>query len=158
MSSLRAWFVALSTREKQLIGVAAALLVLTILWFGIIRPIGDALAGARAHHASAVVRLAAAEGSMAAIKPLLGSGAPALSGTLEQTIRDRASQAGFALTSVSAQGSDSVAIGLASARPTALFNWIADLERDGFLVDRLSTTDNGDQTLSVALTLKTRRP
>lgn len=158
MSGLRAWFVALSMREKQLIGVAAVLLVVTILWFGIIRPIGDALAGARAHHASAVVRLATAEGGMAAIKPLLGAGAPALNGNLEQTIRDRATQAGFALTSVSPQGSDAVAIGIAAARPTALFAWIADLERDGFLVDQLTTTDNGDQTLSVALTLKTRRP
>lgn len=158
IASLRSWLAGRSTREQQLIGVAAVLAVLTLLWFGIIRPIGDGLASAKARHASAAIRLANAEGEMAAIKPLMTASAPSMSGTLEQTIRDRATQAGFELTSVSPQGGDAIAIGIGSAKSSAFFAWVADLERDGFLVDQMTTTDNGDQTLSVALTLRPRRP
>jgi len=42
----------------------------------------------------------------------------------------------------------------ASARPGALIGWIADLEASGILVDRLGTTDNGDRTVAVQMTLK----
>jgi general secretion pathway protein M len=47
-----------------------------------------------------------------------------------------------------------VQIAIASARPGALIGWIADLEASGILVDRLGTTDNGDRTVAVQMTLK----
>ena len=84
---------------------------------------------------------------------LFRSAAP-LGGPLETTVRMRANDAGFALTSVVPQGGDRVQITIASARPGALIGWIADLEASGILVDRLGTTDNGDRTVAVQMTLK----
>ena len=54
------------------------------------------------------------------------------------------------------RGKNGVQIAIASARPGALFGWIARLESAGILVDSLSTTDNGDKTVSVQMTLKAR--
>ncbi|WP_066650660.1 MULTISPECIES: type II secretion system protein GspM [Sphingomonas] len=155
-ASQRQWFAGLSPREKWLVLTAAVLAVLTFIWFAVIRPVNDALAGAKSRHTTAVLRLAATESQMAALKPLLQAGAPAMTGTLEATVRDRATQAGFVLTTVSPQTNNALLIGIASAKPAALFGWIADMERDGFIVDSLSTTDNGDHTISAQITWKLR--
>ncbi len=156
MGSIRAWFAALSLREKRLVLVAAALAVLTFLWFGLIRPIGDGLADAKARHNSAVVRLAETQAQLDAVKALQRNRPPPLAAPLDLSIRDRAAESGFALASVTPQPGNAVQIAIASARPAALFGWIADLEASGILVDTLITTDNGDQTVSATITLKTR--
>jgi hypothetical protein len=57
-------------------------------------------------------------------------------------------------TQVPVFGSDLFSGAFASARPGALIGWIADLEASGMLVDRLGTTDNGDRTVAVQMTLK----
>jgi len=156
MSALRAWLIGLSPRERLLIGVAAALALTVILWFGIIRPVRDALDAARDRELDAVTRLAGVRGAVAAVAPLAKAGPAQVSGSLEATIRERANAAGFALTNVTPQADNALAIGMASARPAALFAWIAELEGQGILVDQLQTTDNGDQTVSVAMTLRLR--
>lgn len=155
-AGLRTWFAALSGREKTGVLVAAGLAIVTLVWFGLIRPVSDGLASAKSRHSSAVVRMATTQSQMAALQPLLKVGQPALGGTLEATVRDRANQVGFALTTVSPQTNNALLIGIASAKPAALFGWIADMERDGILVDSLSTTDNGDQTVSAQITWKIR--
>ncbi|MBX9815552.1 MAG: hypothetical protein A4S12_05975 [Proteobacteria bacterium SG_bin5] len=157
MSGLRAWLLGLSPRERLLIGVAGALALIVLLWFGIIRPIGEGLDAARDRQLDAVTRLASVRGAVAAVEPLAKAGAPQIGGSLEAVVRERATAAGFALTSVAPQADNALAIGMASARPAALFAWIAELEAQGILVDQLQTTDNGDRTLSVALTLRARR-
>lgn len=158
MARFTRWFAALSTRERAGVLVAAALGIATIGWFGIIRPVSEGLAAAKTRHASAVIRLATTQGQIAAMQPLMKAGDPVLTGTLEETVRARAASVGFVLTTVSPQTNNALLIGIASAKPTALFGWIADMERDGILVDTLSTTDNGDQTLSVQITWKVRAP
>lgn len=155
-ASLRRWFAALSPREQWAVLTAALLAVVTFVWFAVIRPVNDGLADARSRHTTAVLRLAATESQMAALQPLLKAGAPAMTGTLETSVRDRATQAGFVLTTVSPQTNNALLIGIASAKPIALFGWIADMERDGFLVESLSTTDNGDKTISAQITWKLR--
>ncbi|MBY0520181.1 MAG: type II secretion system protein M [Sphingomonas sp.] len=155
-AGLRLWFAALSEREKWLVLTAIALAIVTFGWFALIRPVNDGLAGAVSRHNGAVVRLASTQGQIAALQPLLKAGQPAMSGTLEASVRERANQVGFALTTVSPQSNNALLIGIASAKPAALFGWIADMERDGFLVESLSTTDNGDQTISAQITWKLR--
>lgn len=152
------WFAALSGRERAGVLFAGALALVTLGWFGIIRPVSEGLAAAQSRHATAVIRLATTQGQINALQPLVKQGDPVLSGTLEETVRARATAVGFALTTVSPQTNNALLIGIASAKPAALFGWIADMERDGILVDTLSTTDNGDQTLSVQITWKVRAP
>lgn len=152
----KTWFGDRSLREKRLLIVMAGLAVLTLVWAGIIRPLGDGLSSARERHTDAVIRLAETEARVKAVESLQRDlGAP-LNAPLDAVIRDRANETGFALASVAPQGQGGVQIAIASARPGALFGWIARLESAGILVDALSTTDNGDKTVSVQMTLKAR--
>jgi general secretion pathway protein M len=150
------WFGDRSLRERRLLIVMAALALLTLVWAGIIRPVGDGLSSARERHADAVIRLAETEARVRAVEALQRDRAPPLNAPLDAVIRDRANEAGFALANVAPQGQGGVQIAIASARPGALFGWIARLESAGILVDSLSTTDNGDKTVSVQMTLKAR--
>jgi general secretion pathway protein M len=157
IEQFKTWYGDRSLREKRMLIVMAALAVLTLVWAGIVRPLGDGLSSARERHMDAVIRLAETQGRVRAVATLQRDRAAPLNAPLDAVIRDRANEAGFALASVAPQGQNGVQIAIASARPGALFGWIARLESAGILVDALSTTDNGDKTLSVQMTLKARR-
>lgn len=155
MNGITSWFRGLSLREKRLILVMLALLVVTIVWAGIIRPVRDGLASTRERHASAVIRLGAVQRQVAAVKAIQRGQPRALEGPLADAVRARADEAGFALASLDPDG-DRVRITIATAKPGALLGWIAILESDGLLVDASSITGNGDGTVAATLTLKAR--
>ncbi|MDQ1159084.1 general secretion pathway protein M [Sphingomonas sp. SORGH_AS 950] len=154
MTSLKLWFDGRSTREKRLLLVMAALMVVTLLWGGILRPLGDGLSGARERHADAVIRLGEAQAIADELRQRRRR--PALSGTLADTIRLSAEQAGFTLSGLTEDGPGRVRAQIASARGAALTPWLARLERGGVLVEQATLTDNGDRTLGVALVLRAR--
>ncbi|MFE8583257.1 type II secretion system protein GspM [Sphingomonas sp. NCPPB 2930] len=154
MTSLKLWFEGRSTREKRLLLVMAALMVVTLLWGGILRPLGDGLSGARERHADAVIRLGEAQAIADELRQRRRR--PALSGTLADTIRLSAEQAGFTLSGLTEDGPGRVRAQIASARAAALTPWLARLERGGVLVEQATLTDNGDRTLGVALVLRAR--
>lgn len=155
--TLRAWFDARSLREKRLLLVMAALLALTVVWYGVIRPVGDGLSDARARHADAVIRLGETRAAVAAIRGAQGNRPPPLTGTLADAVRARAADAGFTLASLTEDGPGRVRVAIQSARASALLPWVARLESAGILVDAATFTDNGDRTVGVSLTLKARR-
>ena len=70
MKALKLWFDGRSLREKRLLLVMGALLVVTLLWGGLLRPLGDGLSSARERHADAVIRLGEAQ-AIAALSPSL---------------------------------------------------------------------------------------
>lgn len=149
------WFADRSLREKRLLLVMAALIVLTLVWLAVIRPLGDALSTARQRHADAVVRLGQTAAAVEAIR--LGSRTgPPLAGTLADTVRARAAEAGFAIASLDEDGPTRVRVDIAGARPAALVPWLARLEAAGVLVDAATLTDKGDRSVGVQLTLKAR--
>ena len=154
MTSLKLWFEGRSTREKRLLLVMAALMVVTLLWGGILRPLGDGLSSARERHADAVIRLGEAQAIADELRQRRRR--PALSGTLADTIRLSAEQAGFTLSGLTEDGPGRVRAQIASARAAALTPWLARLERGGVLVEQATLTDNGDRTLGVALVLRAR--
>lgn len=156
MSGLRVWFDSRSLRERRLLLVMVALLVLTILWAGIIRPVGDGLSSARERHADAVLRVAETEMRIDALHNAQRRRPSPLTGSLADNVRARADDAGFALASLTEDGPGRVRIGIQSARPGALTGWIARLEDTGILVDSLALTNNGDRTVGVTATLKAR--
>lgn len=152
--ALKAWFVALSLREKRLVLVAVALAIVTLFWFGLVRPVSDGLADARVRHNIAVQRLAEIESQIESVKIMQRTRPAPISAPLETVVRERAAEAGFALASVSPQPNNGLQIAIAAARPAAFFAWVADLEASGILVETLSTSDNADQTISATLVLK----
>lgn len=151
-----AWYLGRSQREQRLLLVAAILAALTFGWFGILKPISDGLESTQAHYRGAVVRLAETESQIKALGPLLRDRPPPLQVPLETAIRQSAESAGFVLADVNPQPNNAVQVMMPSARPAAFFRWVADLETSGILVDLLTTADNGDQTISVQLTVKAR--
>ena len=131
-----------------------ALLALTILWAGIIRPVQDGLVSSRERYDAAVVRLATTQGEIDTLQEA-GRRRP-LTGSLADAVRARAEQAGFTLTTLDEQGAGRVHITIQSARPQALSTWLAGLERSGILIDAATLRDNGDRTVAADLVLKAR--
>jgi general secretion pathway protein M len=154
MTGLRSWFATRSLREKRLLLVMAALAVVTILWAGIVRPVGDGLSSARERHADAVMRLGETQAAIESLKSARATRAQPLAGALQDVVRAEADQAGFALESLDPQGPQRVHVTIKSARPGALTTWLARLERIGILVDSATLRDNGDRTVGVDLLLK----
>lgn len=157
MTALRAWFTGRSLREQRLLLVMAALMAVTLVWLLVIRPIGDALSAERQRHADAVVRLGATAAAVDAIREVRRQ-PPALTGTLADTVRARAAEAGFVVASLTEDGPGRVRVGIAGARPAVLVPWLARLEANGVLVDAATLTDKGDRTVGVELVLKARVP
>lgn len=154
MSGIRPWFEGRSLRERRMILVMLGLLALTILWGGIIRPVRDGLSSARERHADAVVRLAATQSELAAIK---GAGRLVpLTGSLADAVRLRADAAGFSVTSLDEPGAGRVHLVIQSARAAALGRWLAQLERSGVLIESATWRDNGDTTVAADLVLRAR--
>ena len=147
-----AWYAARTPRERLTILIGGVVVVFGLLYLVAV-PVTDALASAKARHANAVIALGETERRVEAIKRM-ASGPAVLDAPLDSLIRTRADAAGFALTDVTPQGANGVRISIATARPGALLAWIAELEQSGILVDTLGTTDNGDKTVAVTLTLK----
>lgn len=156
MNGLKTWFDGRSLREKRMLLVMMALAVLTLVWGAIIRPVGDGLSSARERHASAVTRLGETQAQVAVLRDLQRRRPPPLTGALADVVRAQADQAGFALASLDPDGADRVRVGIQSAKPAALTQWLARLERTGILVDSAAMTNNGDRTVAATLTLKAR--
>jgi len=152
----RLWFAARSLREKRLLIVMVALAAVTLVWALIIRPVNDGLSNARERHENAVIRLAETQARVRAVAAIEQQHPAAIGASLDAVIRDRANEAGFALTSVNADGPNRVQIAIATARPGALFGWIAQLESAGIIVESLATADNGDKTVSAQISFKVR--
>ena len=156
MTRLRAWFDALSLREKRLILAMLALAVLTLLWGGIVLPVTDGLSSIRQRQQDAVIRLGDTEARVAALEALGKARPAALSGGLDAELRRRADAAGFTVQTLNQLGPGRAQLGLASARGGALMAWVEDLERSGILVESMRLTDNGDHTLAAQMTLRAR--
>lgn len=156
IAALRAWFDGRSLRERRMLLVMAAMIVLTILWFGIFRPISDGLSSSRTRLNDAVVRLGDAQAERDAIADLAKNRPQPIPGALADYLRQSAGDAGFALSNVDPQGDDRVQIAIPTARPGALFSWIADLENAGVVVSTIDVTNNGDQTVAAQILLMKR--
>lgn len=154
MTALRTWFNARSLRERRLLLVMAALAAVTILWAGIVRPVGDALSSARERQVAAAVRLGETRAAIDSIKTVRATRAQPLPGALQDVVRTEADQAGFALETLDPQGAQRVHATIRSARPGALTAWLARLERIGILVETATLRDNGDRTVGIDLMLK----
>lgn len=157
MTSLRSWFEGRSVRERRMILVMLALAAVTLVWGGVMRPLGDALAGARTRHADAVIRLGETRARVEAVRLLGRGGAATLPRPLADEVRARAAEAGFTLASVEPDGADRVRVALQGARPGALTGWLARLENRGLLVERVAYTANPDRTVGATITFRTSR-
>lgn len=145
------WWRDRSLREQRMLLVMAALLAVTVLWLGIYRPVQNALSNARARHQEAVVRLGEVRAQAGLIKSAGALAAPA--GPLADIVNRAAAEAGFANATVAPQGDRRVSVSIPSARPGPVMTWLARLEAQGIVVERLNARANADPTLTVDLVL-----
>ena len=142
------WWEMRSTRERRLLAIMLALLAILVLWLAVVRPLADALEAARLQHDAAVVALAEAR----AARP---AAAPAAVGRADSIVAETAAAAGFTGVRIARLGPARASAAVDSARPQALFGWIAEMERRGLVVERLRVQANADRTLSAELALRT---
>lgn len=152
----RARWVMLTLRERVLIVVMLALFATVLLWLAVVRPVNDALANGRAAQAGAVARAGRIDAAVAALRRT-DAAAPLLQGALDQSVVQSATEAGFTLDSQNSPGPDRLAIAIGSARPTALFAWLAALEARGVAVDTIAVTPAADGTVGARMTLRAAR-
>ena len=154
MSGIRAWWRALTLREKRLVAVMMVLVAVVFLWLGIIRPVQDGLARANADHLIAVDRAARIAAAVDALKASPARVTPKLDAALDQVVSQSATEGGFTIESSNLVGPDRVTIAIASARASALFGWLAGLEARGVVVETITIQPGANNTVSVRALLK----
>jgi general secretion pathway protein M len=153
---LTALWLGRSPRERWLLAIMLALVALVLAWLLILRPLGDMLSAARQRQGEAVAALAEARAQAAAIGGLEKKRPAALAGPADAAVAAAASAAGFQLSALQPEGPGRVSLAIDAANPQALFGWIAQLEAQGFIVERLTASSNADRTLSAQIVLRTR--
>ncbi|QCI94505.1 type II secretion system protein GspM [Novosphingobium sp. EMRT-2] len=155
IARVRAWYAALTARERTLVTIAGALAGLIVLIYGIVLPVGRAFDATDARHVASVQRT---ERLMAALRLLderpAGPASRAAAGSVEQVVAASAEQAGFVLQSNQPRGGDMTAIVIASARPGPVLAWLDALAGMGVIVDTLTMTPAPDGSVAVNATLR----
>ena len=151
-----AWWEARSAREKRLLLVMGALLALLLVWLLIIRPRNDARANDEQRLTAAVVELGKARADAAALKQLQArpAGTQPVPLPLDGFLMQAGGAAGFTNLNVVADGASRATVSVGSARPQALFGWLAQLEGRGVVVESMSARTTPDQTIAVEAVLK----
>lgn len=152
----KARWIMMSLRERVLILIMLGLFAVVILWLGMVRPVNDGLANARANHAIAVDRAGRIDAAVLALRRTAGA-APVLEGALDQIVAQSATEAGFTLESQNLVGPDRMAIAIGSARPTALFTWLSALETRGVGVETITVQPGASGTISARIMLRAAR-
>lgn len=151
--SLGAWWEERTPRERRLLFVMAALLVLVAGWLLVARPLADALDGAKRRHAAAVTALAEAEARADAAGRRAGVRA---SLPVDSLLSRTAAEAGFAGARIAGRGPARASIAIDAVRPPAFFAWVRAMESEGLAVESLRARANPDRTLAVEAAFRAR--
>lgn len=152
---LQNWWIALSVRERWLVGIAGVLALGVIIW-GLGRPAYAAFTDLEAQHRAAIER----EGRVAAKVQLLAQRpAKSLSAALDavaidQYLAQSAGEIGLTLDRNEARGDRQATIAIATAKAPILTDWLAALEAQGFVVDQLTITPAADGTVGMTAELR----
>ena len=152
-SAFPIWWASRTSRERILLAVLAALIVILGFWYGLVVPLRQAEAAAEERHARAVSRLLAVSASaqeVAALQSVRSNGpsGQALAGAVVQT----ALANGVSLSQQTLAPGGGLAVTIAAADPGAVFRWIAALQRDhGVEVAALAMNRNPDRSLGFQL-------
>jgi general secretion pathway protein M len=152
--NLSLWWLARSKRERVLLGVMFGLAALLLVWLLVVRPLSDQLDAAKARHGAAVLAVAEARARDRAGRATIPSTAPSY--PVDSLLGRAANDAGFTGARIVAQGPNRASVSIDAARPQALFAWIARLEQDGLVVERLRAQANADHTLSAEALFRAR--
>lgn len=154
MDNARRWFAGLSQREKILVGIAGLLLAGLVGYYGIARPMAGAMTAAEQRYLDAVERQARIETKVAALRLPADGKAVRFSGPIDAFVGQSAGETGIAVASVTPQSDSRVDMVVESAKPTALFGWLARIESEGIAVESLNINPMDNGTISATMTLR----
>lgn len=154
IDNARNWFVGLSQRERILVGIAGLLLAGLVGYYGIARPMFGAMTFAEERYVGAVERRARIEAKVAALQQPVEGKVQKFSGAIDSFVSQSAGETGIAIGSVALQSKGRVNLVVESAKPTALFGWLARIEREGIAVESLSVNPTGTGAISATMTLR----
>ena len=156
IDSARTWWAERSSRERMMLGVMTAFIAGFLIWFAVISPLISGLEASKERHVRSVTDLAAVQTKSAALRRLKANPPPPLGAPVTTFVALSAGEAGFTLSRNDAVGTDRASISIASAKPPALFNWLASIDARGVFVDQIIVRPNSDATVSIEATLKAR--
>ena len=151
--SLKNWYQALSQREQILIGILVILLTLTVVFYGIFRPIVSATEAAENDYIEAIEREARIKSKVAVLLDDDVAELTVVTGSLDAFVSQSAGEAGFAIGTIDPQTDGSVNVAIASAKPTALFGWMARIEQSGVAPTMVAVTPAANGTVSANIRL-----
>ena len=152
---MRAWWISRSGREQVLLGVMALCVVLTLIVFGVARPLQAAAGAASARYAAAQQTQAEVARNVAAIGRLR---APPKSSArrlpLDAAVNTTAAAAGIAFGRVEDAPSSGIRVSAPSVAPTVLFPWLSLLQREhGVVASHITIVKNETGGLTLDATL-----
>jgi general secretion pathway protein M len=152
---LQNWWIALSTRERWLVGVAGVLALGVILW-GLGRPAVAAFIDLESQHRAAIERegRVSSKVQLLAQRPAKSVAAAVDAVAIDQYLAQSAGEIGLTLDRNEARGAGQATIAIATARATVLTDWLASLEGQGFVVDQLTITPAADGTVGLTAELR----
>lgn len=138
-----------SPRERVLLGIAAALLALILLIFGVLGPARDARENAVARHAEAARTLGAVRLATNAPAAPAGTGGP-----LRAVVSATADQAGIVIDRYDIED-DGVRLFVGSTEAPRLFAWLTGLrEQEGITVTEAQVRREEGGMVSARITLR----
>ena len=154
IDNARNWFASLSQREKILVSIAGLLLAGLIGYYGIARPMVGGMADAEQRYVDAIERQARIDAKVAALRRPADGSVVRFSGAIDAFVGQSAGETGIAVASITPQSDNRVQMVVESAKPTALFGWLARVERQGIAVEALNINPMDNGTISATLTLR----
>jgi general secretion pathway protein M len=154
IAKLSGWYSGLSLREKILVGIAAGLSAVLVAIYGLYLPLTGSIQEKRINYRAALDRRVAIEAAVASSANRQASVGPqAVSGPIEQLVNQSAAEAGFTLDKAESAGNGRVAIMMTQARPSALLKWLAELEKQGVMVEQIDVKAATAGSVSMTATL-----
>lgn len=152
------WWNARSTREKVLLGVAAALLFVVLVWLGMLKPAISTLEAAKTRHAHAAqtsarmdrIALLIEQGEQ--ISPAMTRPATQGMPALQTQIIAFAEENGLTVDAFNAPDAAVATINVSGAPSPALFKWIEQVETGlGITVSAASLQQSTDGNISASV-------
>lgn len=148
------WWEARTPRERLILGVAAALLIVTVYWLGLLRPLQ---AAARAAELRSVAAIREAQALEAAAGRLAAPTAQPNSQGIRAPVLELAAAAGLTLSRLSPEGDGGLTVSVEPAPSGAVFGWIARLAQErGIDVSRLTVEQTADKRVIAQATFVER--
>jgi general secretion pathway protein M len=144
------WFSGLSRRERILVSFAAVLSGLIFLIYIVIFPLQN-IEKIVKNEMEEALRFQSEISSAAAILKSAPETAPPLPLPLPEMISNSAAESGFAAQVIVSPNKKVVEIAIESAKSLALFSWIAQLERQGIVVQFAEIQPQNDGIIAAKL-------